>query len=706
MKKTKVGKVVYGIIGFVLIFTILFTLYSSNNVVAFADMINDNYVSNEVSEKEMNEINEYETIINSFIEPIFGNIKISSCQYLYNLDDSADYVYVEFKNGGYVIYAKQTMEMLEYSLHGSLPYKDLNASKYYAGPENYFYKKENNRFLNITTGEQIDILETETNIIANNIRSSIINETVSEYADIIDDEIISIDKNDFLTNEYSAPELDSDNLIAASSTAGYLIPNYRYFLLTPTIGDNYVGESYGNGNSGTCGPVAAQILLSYNNYYNNRKIIEDRFLNGYNDDSDTVTIKEKNPNYCIDPMSMTEWTLGTRSEDSGKNSFYSEIISRIMKPNTSGSTNKEVKNGIASYLNSRLSTSEYSVNYKEKGWFFGYSPIDSSIIKKELDTGRPIIISMDSNLGGSNHFVIGYGYQNYTYADGSGTYEGYVVHYGWQGSSRACVWINSAWCDGYVSLKINHTHSYRTVGTIPGTNRTEYKCKTCGHRTDAGINMLAGNRYVECVASIPQNGYKYKDFYMTFETSGNKLFQTFGSNDVVMFLYDSENNLLKRDDDGGYKSNSMFNYTIEANKPYILRVKFYNNSNNGEVKVGITPASVVYSNYEDINTSNAYNVVFSFTTSLNTTCILTYTPPKSGVYEFKTGYYGDTLIDTCLYVIDPYVTSKCYYNDDGAEDLQAKLSIDLIEGRTYFIVVSTYDIVSTKGNLGLSIFSS
>ena len=101
MKKKKVGKVVYGIIGFVLIFTILFTLYSSNNVVAFADRINNNYVSNEVSEKEMNEINEYETIINSFIEPIFGNIKISSCQYLYNLDDSAGYVYVEFKNGGY-----------------------------------------------------------------------------------------------------------------------------------------------------------------------------------------------------------------------------------------------------------------------------------------------------------------------------------------------------------------------------------------------------------------------------------------------------------------------------------------------------------------------------------------------------------------------------------------------------------------------------
>lgn len=81
---------------------------------------------------------------------------------------------------------------------------------------------------------------------------------------------------------------------------------------------------------------------------------------------------------------------------------------------------------------------------------------------------------MDSNLGGSNHFVVGYGYQDYTYADGSGTYEGYVVHFGWPGIAKTCVWVNSAWCDGYVSLKINHIHNYNTVGSISGTSRTEY----------------------------------------------------------------------------------------------------------------------------------------------------------------------------------------------------------------------------------------
>lgn len=304
-------------------------------------------------------------------------------------------------------------------------------------------------------------------------------------------------------------------------------------------------------------------------------------------------------------------------------------------------------------------------------------------------------------MGATNHQVVGYGYQNYTYPDGSGTYEGYIVHFGWQGET--CVWVNSSWCKGYISLEMNHEHSYYTVGTISGTSRTEYKCSTCGHRTDAAINMTARDRYVERVATIPQNGYVYKDYYVTFATAGNKLFQTFGTKDAKLYLFDTKNKQLAYNDDAGRGLNSMFNYTVEANKPYILRVKFYSDSTTGDVKVGITPSSVVYSTYEDIWNSNSSNVTFYFSTSLNATRVMTFTPTESGTYTFKTGYEDETRVDTYLYVVDPYTTNACLYNDDGAGDLQALITMDLVAGRTYFMVVSTYDITSTTGRLWLSV---
>ena len=49
-------------------------------------------------------------------------------------------------------------------------------------------------------------------------------------------------------------------------TDGNYIPNYRYFLLEPEHGEN---------ETGTCGAVAAQLMLSYHNYYSDRRIIAD-----------------------------------------------------------------------------------------------------------------------------------------------------------------------------------------------------------------------------------------------------------------------------------------------------------------------------------------------------------------------------------------------------------------------------------------------
>jgi len=46
---------------------------------------------------------------------LFGDISIKSGEYLYNLDESPDFIYVEFEDFGYAIYSSQTLDILEYS---------------------------------------------------------------------------------------------------------------------------------------------------------------------------------------------------------------------------------------------------------------------------------------------------------------------------------------------------------------------------------------------------------------------------------------------------------------------------------------------------------------------------------------------------------------------------------------------------------------
>lgn len=432
--------------------------------------------------KNINEINNCTKLSNNFIKPAFPNKEIASCENLYNLDGSADFIYIKFENAGYAIYSKQTMELMEYSMNSNLPYKS-NEIKYYAGPSNYLYKL-NNKFYNVLTNKQLKVTTQETETIAQQIEQATVNQQAQSYS-ITSYENSTLTQNDDNNEIKSAPDINTDDLIAASTISGRLIENYKYFLANPTHGDNFAGEVYGNGNTGTCGPISAQLLLSFNNYYNDRRLITNKFLNGYNDIKNAVTEPEKNPNYCTDPSLMNQWTTGTRSEPTGKNSFYNEMITRIMSPNSSGSTINEVTSGIRSYLNDTIGAGEYGLTKDEQQWAFGYSPINSYFIKESLNEGRPLIISMNSHLGAINHDVVAYGYQDYTYPNGEGSYEGFVVHFGWSQASNACIWVNSAWCDAYITLKLFHTHDCEIVGNIENTNKTEYRCTSCGYRSDA-----------------------------------------------------------------------------------------------------------------------------------------------------------------------------------------------------------------------------
>ena len=107
----------------------------------------------------LNEHSEQLTIysdIELISQEMFGDVRISSEEFLYNLDDSPDFIYVDFEDSGYAIFAADSLELLEYSANGSLPYQDTRARRYYNGPKAYL-NKEGEQFINIITAETFSL---------------------------------------------------------------------------------------------------------------------------------------------------------------------------------------------------------------------------------------------------------------------------------------------------------------------------------------------------------------------------------------------------------------------------------------------------------------------------------------------------------------------------------------------------------------------
>ncbi|MCL2798465.1 MAG: hypothetical protein FWD58_10550 [Firmicutes bacterium] len=154
------------------------------------------------------------------------------------------------------------------------------------------------------------------------------------------------------------PNNDNKYLIPANppGAAGTTyIPNAQYFLSRPIHGLNE-DPIHGNGGiKNTCSAVATQLLLSYHNYYNDRRIISSQhLLGGWNPIVNTDIFNpanyahpELNPNACQDPTLMTPETLGSTSGGAGSGSYFAYVVSKV----SSGSLPYDTKEGITNILN-------------------------------------------------------------------------------------------------------------------------------------------------------------------------------------------------------------------------------------------------------------------------------------------------------------------------------------------------------------------
>lgn len=625
---------------------------------------------------------------------LFGDVEIKLSDYLYNLDGSNDYIYVEYTNGGYAIYMKDTMELMEYSPQGRIDYSENQGKKYYAGPNQYFAKSDG-KFINVVTGESLNLTNRQIQEFSENVRIMLKN----NYTEKMKNSSIQFDLSSIGKAEDNVQSSVNENTGDVPAVGDYplinnlpisdgtYIANYMYFLTDPTHGTN---------TTGTCGAVAAQLLLSYHNYYSDRRIIDNIYLNGSSNEAE----RHLNPNYCEDPMSMTSQTLGTRgSAENGSdttNSYFAKVVSEI----PSSATIAKVKSGIKDLLNEN--DIDYSIDSQNSITIFGYTNVvDSEIVLSEIDAGRPMIVLMQASLGGSNHYVVVYGYQNYTYTDTNNTYLGYITHYG-HGSDRLNIWVNSAWCSGYVTLEIEHTHDYDTyVGTIGATGRVEYKCGDCGHRTDSVIKIGSTNRYTERSMNIPTNSYK--EYIVTFTTSGNRVVQTFGANtlthDGFLEIYDANGTRLDYDDDSGYERNALISYNFSANTEYRIRVKFCSTSTqSGNIRLAIIPTSS-YDTYESIYSLADYTLGLTWSFTQNNVKLLTYKYSSNQELTMRV----TSEVDTYLYIIDPSSSDlivqasgtstkgiNSLYNDDY-NGLGSQITKTFKSNIPYLVIVSAYN---------------
>jgi hypothetical protein len=182
-------------------------------------------------------------------QDIFGDYKIKSAEYLYSLNDSPDFVYVNFENYGYAIFMKDTAELLEYSPSGNLSFPNTFGKKYYGGPTNYF-SKNNEYFVDIDTNESFAVSKVNREFYSKNLlnvfsmsgvdhknKLEIINTKVGEMPPELEQ------SGSLISGSDDKPSLDNEGIIIADlpGTAGTTyIPNADYFLHNPRHGSNFI----------------------------------------------------------------------------------------------------------------------------------------------------------------------------------------------------------------------------------------------------------------------------------------------------------------------------------------------------------------------------------------------------------------------------------------------------------------------------------
>lgn len=403
-----------------------------------------------------------------------GKEEVVYSSYIKGLSGENEFILVESKDNAYAIFAKDTMELIEYSSKGQSPYKNSSAeNNFYAGPGNYF-KQEKNGIVNVHTKQVL----TESNrlAIANKVTEKLKETTVVEENREISN-IVSGDLTDLLpaeeTVDLMSPGITGGGTVAPdeySVVQRKLIPNYQYFLSELRHGVNTQAE---------CTVVATQILLGYHNWANDGRIIENNGTNYF------LERQEGNLDYLIPYNKAATSTTSEVDANDGITTFYEFLLDKInLKLEISGTNILNFMGEPLIYAKEVMSDylTEKNISYN-----ISQSLLGKTVIENAIDSGNPAMACINFfDIYGSSelHSVVVYGYQ--TFRINGTSVDGYIAHFGWDdfaNGSDAYKWFNSSWLISNLTLSINHNHDFIQPtydDEIVGSHVLE--CTICGVR--------------------------------------------------------------------------------------------------------------------------------------------------------------------------------------------------------------------------------
>ncbi|GHV05157.1 hypothetical protein FACS1894217_01570 [Clostridia bacterium] len=265
--------------------------------------------------------------------------EVEAVKPLLGFSDEPEYALVTFKGKGYAIISLLTEQIIEALPDGENPYQGVSGEEYYAGPMNYIYADNSG-----------DLFDVEDNHELSDEEIALTSEQVDK----------AIEEN------LAATSTPSRGSLVRATPASAMVTNSDYIINSMSFGKNV---------NGTCGSVAAGMMLTY----------IDKYVVG--------TGK-------VVPLSMP----------------YGETLHKSLVPyceGKSGSTSETVATGINKWITANASNS-YNVKKAIKADYFyllwgGYA-------KSSIAANKPVVLALTG--GYPKHQVLAYGY----YKNANGEY--------------------------------------------------------------------------------------------------------------------------------------------------------------------------------------------------------------------------------------------------------------------------------------------
>ncbi len=434
-----------------------------------------------------------------------------SSSYLKGADGEKDYILSQTKTGGYAIYEKTSMRLIEYSNTSVSPYHNIEEnSRCYMGPINYFRFNE----------DKIQHLISKKNIPK---------KSAEKFAQTLKEKIrkrqkkgLSEKKNSLSLQSLPA---QSDMIDANSNNFSVLsrkyIPKYQFFLNN---------DSHGYNNDGTCATIATQLLLAFNNWGIDARLIPYATNNPQEKFLPDITLAERLQPYGVKMKTTTSSDYRYDNEIS----FYEKLKSYITPyarsledinnnisehPNNNGATMQDIKEGILQYINdyAPVCATTISINVEQPLLITDNSIEEiSQILQYEIDHGRPAIAGMEFYIPDLNktkgHAIVVYGYQ--TILQDQTKYTGFIAHLGYD-FNKTHIWINSDWIID--CLTFQSTHEHNNIQSLDEKSHI-YECNEChgilvqSNHTEKASTLLESSHtnYYTHHTAICACGYEYQ----------------------------------------------------------------------------------------------------------------------------------------------------------------------------------------------------